>query len=298
MVMQDTVAAQDALPSAMAFAGGGNRCYWQGGFWTAAAPVIGLAPQRIVGASAGAWAACHALLGRSEEVVERVVEGCSQGVPNVIWRGLRPTFPVAGMYRELMSQVIDDAAFRRLRDGPEILVAIARPPRRLPLGLAIPMGIMTYQVEKAWREPVHPRGGRALGFRPGFLSVRQMKDREDLIAALMASASVPPFMPVGMIDGMPALDGGLVDNVPVEPLTECESRGGHTMVLLSRRYKAFPEIPNRLYVQPSQRIPIGQFDITRPEGIRKAYEMGLADGAAFAASWSSRSGRSAIDPST
>ena len=55
-----------------------------------------------------------------------------------------------------MSQVIDDAAFRRLRDGPDILIAIARPPRRLPLGLAIPMGIMTYQVEKAWRGPVHP----------------------------------------------------------------------------------------------------------------------------------------------
>ena len=27
---------------AVAFAGGGNRCYWQGGFWEAAAPLLGL----------------------------------------------------------------------------------------------------------------------------------------------------------------------------------------------------------------------------------------------------------------
>ena len=38
---------------AVAFAGGGNRCYWQGGFWEAAAPLLGLKPGMVVGVSAG-----------------------------------------------------------------------------------------------------------------------------------------------------------------------------------------------------------------------------------------------------
>ena len=37
---------------AVAFAGGGNRCYWQGGFWEAAAERLGLAPTLAAGVSA------------------------------------------------------------------------------------------------------------------------------------------------------------------------------------------------------------------------------------------------------
>ena len=48
---------------AVVFAGGGNRCYWQGGFYEAAAPRLGLAPKLVVGASAGAFAATYSLLG-------------------------------------------------------------------------------------------------------------------------------------------------------------------------------------------------------------------------------------------
>jgi predicted acylesterase/phospholipase RssA len=42
---------------AVVFAGGGNRCYWQGGFYEAAAPRLELAPKLVVAASAGAFAA-------------------------------------------------------------------------------------------------------------------------------------------------------------------------------------------------------------------------------------------------
>jgi pimeloyl-ACP methyl ester carboxylesterase len=283
---------------AIAFAGGGNRCYWQGGFWKAAAPALGLQPKMVVGVSGGAWAATYSLLGLGDAVRDMVVDGCSKGVRNIVWNGLRPSFPVAGMYRELIETIIDEQAFARLRQGPELLIAIARSPRRLPLPFAVGLGLLTYQVEKKLHGPVHPRGGRALGFRSDYLSLAQIESRSDLVAALMASASVPPFMPVGLVGGVAALDGGLVDNVPVEPLAAVEARGGKTLVLLTRRYKALPNIPHRTYVQPTHPIPIGQFDITRPEAILAAYEQGMTDGAAFAASWSSRSASSAIDPST
>jgi len=281
---------------AVAFAGGGNRCYWQGGFWKAAAPALGLRPCMVVGVSGGAWAACYSLLGMGDAVSAMAVEGCSKGVRNLVWRGLRPHFPVAGMYRELIETIVDEAAFVRLKQGPELLIAIARAPRRLSLPFAVGLGLLSYQIEKKLHGPVHPRGGRALGFRPDFISLAQIENRSDLVAALMASASVPPFMPVGLVRGAAALDGGLVDNVPVEPLTAIEARGGKTLVLLTRRYKALPDIPHRTYVQPSRPIPIGQFDITRPEAIRTAYEMGMADGAAFAANLSSRSSSSEIEP--
>ena len=270
---------------AVAFAGGGNRCYWQGGFWEAAAPLLGLQPETVVGVSAGAWSACYSLLGLGRRVNDMVVAGCSTGRRNFEWRAWRSEgspWPVSLMYRTLIGSFIDDDALARLKAGPDVLIAVARAPRRLPLAFAVPLGLATYQIEKKWRSPVHPRGGRALGFRPEFIRVRDLASPEDLSAALMASASVPPFMPVGRVGGLAALDGGLVDNVPIEPLRPVEERGGKTLVILSRLYKAFPLIPGRTYVQPSEKVPVGQFDITNPAGIRKAYELGLRDGEAFA----------------
>ncbi len=270
---------------AVAFAGGGNRCYWHAGFWDAAAAGLGLRPRRVVGVSAGAWAACCALLGEGRRAAELVADGCGQGAPNVAWGAWRrgePLFPVAGMYRILMETILDEAAFARLAAGPEILVAVARKPRLLPLSLAIPIGIAAYQLEKKLHGPVHPRGGRALGFRADMVRVGELAGPAELVDALMASASVPPFMPVGRVGGLAALDGGLVDNVPVEPLGEIEAAGGRTLVLLTRRYRAVPAIRGRTYVQPSRPIPVGQFDITNPAGVRAAYELGHEDGERFA----------------
>jgi predicted acylesterase/phospholipase RssA len=270
---------------AVAFAGGGNRCYWQGGFWEAAAPLLDLKPETVIGVSAGAWSACYSLLGLGRKVNEMVAEGCSLGRRNFEWRAWRSEgspWPVSRMYRSLIEAVIDEAALARLKQGPDVLIGLARKPNRLPLSVAIPLGIATYQVEKTWRSPVHPKGGRAIGFRPEFVRVQDLSSAADLSSTLMASASVPPFMPVGRVGGMAALDGGLVDNVPVEPLEALEKRGASTLVILSRLYRAFPHVPGRTYIQPSEPVPIGQFDITNPAGIRRAYEMGLRDGEAFA----------------
>ena len=270
---------------AVAFAGGGNRCYWQGGFWEAAAPLLGLKPEMVVGVSAGAWSACYSLLGLGRKVNEMVAEGCSFGRRNFEWRAWRSEgspWPVSLMYRSLIESIIDEISLERLKQGPDVLIGLARKPRRLPLSLAVPLGIVTYQIEKTWRGPVHPRGGRALGFRPEFVRVQDLSSPAELSATLMASASVPPFMPVGRVGGMAALDGGLVDNVPTEPLLPVEEQGGKTLVILSRLYRAVPPVKGRTYIQPSQPVPIGQFDITNPAGIRKAYEMGLRDGESFA----------------
>jgi predicted acylesterase/phospholipase RssA len=93
---------------------------------------------------------------------------------------------------------------------------------------------------------------------------------------------VPPFMPITNVGGRPAFDGGLVDNVPVAPIEPVEASGGRSLVLLTRIYQHLPQVPGRTYVQPSRRIRVKQFDVTDPDGMRDAYELGLKDGAAFA----------------
>ncbi|MBL8572777.1 MAG: patatin-like phospholipase family protein [Hyphomicrobiaceae bacterium] len=270
---------------AMVFAGGGNRCYWQGGFVEALRQEADLAPRLVVGASAGAFAASYSLLGVGAEVRAAVIGACETATRNFDWRAMidgRPAFPVAGLYRQLMAETLTEARFAALAALTDLRIAVARPPAWLPLSLAITLGIGLYQVEKQLFAPVHPKGGRRLGFAPHFAAIRGMSGAGEMIEALMASASVPPIMPVGTVDGAPALDGGLVDNVPVDPVVDIERAGGRSLVLLTRPYRQVPTVAGRVYVQPSQRIPVGQFELTNPGGIRAAYELGLKDGGAFA----------------
>jgi predicted acylesterase/phospholipase RssA len=270
---------------AIAFAGGGNRCYWQGGFYEAAAGRLGLAPKLVVGASAGAFAACYSLLGTGDRVRELVIGGCGDHLKNfdvAAWRRGDPLCPVGAMYRELLDTIIDEDALSRLNALTDLRLAISRLPRWLSPVTGAALGIAAYQVEKKLLHPVHPRFGRKLGYKPEFVRAREFNEAEPLRLALMASSGVPPFMPVTLVAGRPAFDGGLVDNVPVEPLEEIEAVGGRTLVLLTRVYKQIPSIAGRTYTQPSQKVGVGQFDITNPAGIRAAYELGLKDGDAFA----------------
>jgi hypothetical protein len=271
---------------AVVFAGGGNRCYWQGGFYEAAAPRLRLAPKLVVGASAGAFAATYSLLGIGPDARRLVYEGCGPHLKNfdvAAWRRGEPLCPVGPLYNELLAQTIDDDALARLNAITDLRIAVTRMPRGVPPLAGALLGIGAYQLEKHLLHPVHPRFGRALGFRAEFVSARSLPDARGMHDVLMASSGVPPFMPVTLVDGKPAFDGGLVDNVPVEPLRPIEAAGGRTLVLLTRLYNNKPDAAGRSYVQPSRKIDLSQFDITNPEGIRAAYELGVRDGNAFAA---------------
>jgi predicted patatin/cPLA2 family phospholipase len=273
---------------AIVFAGGGNRCYWQQGFWEAAAPRLELRPRRVVGASAGAFQAAVALLGIGSEVRKIVIEGTlTEKPPNFDLKALmrgKHAFPVAGAYRGLMEAVFTEVRRDNLEAMTDFQIAIAHPPEKLPTSVSIALGLAAYQIEKKLKAPVHPTSGRALGFQPAFISLKELATPADFIATLMASAGVPPIMPLTRINGRYAVDGGLVDNVPVAPVLDVEAAGGKTLVLLTRLYRSVPEVPGRTYVQPSQKIGIGQFELTNLQGYLDAHALGLKDGAAFAES--------------
>ncbi len=271
---------------AIAFSGGGNRCYWQGGFYEAASEKLDLKAPLMTAVSAGSFALSYSLLGIGPRVRELVITACGPHLRNIDfagWRAGKPLYPVGAMYLDLLRNVFDDAALKRLQSIADIRVAVARLPRGLPPMLGAALGISAYQIEKKLFHPVHPTFGRKLGIKQEFVGVRDLRHAPELHDLIVASGGVPPFMPVTKIGGRPAFDGGLVDNVPVAPLEPIERAGGKTLVLLTRRYKKIPEIAGRTYVQPSEPIPISQFDITNAEGFRRAYELGLKDGKAFAA---------------
>ena len=281
--MSANAAASDF--AAVAFAGGGNRCYWQGGFWDALTALRPQRPHFVVGVSGGAFQACFSLIGAGERVRERVFRACAETRSGLDWsllaRGRSP-FLVGGMYRALLDEVFGDAEVSALRKAPEIYIQIAHPPRWMPGAVAALASIGAYQMEKAVTGAAHSRAGLYLGLKPDWVSTHALRAPADLADALMATASVPPFMPIGRIDGRGALDGGLVDNPPLIRLSAAEETGARTLVLSTRSAKPLESTALRTVVRPTEPILVNKFSVTDADGLRKAYESGLRDGEAFA----------------
>lgn len=268
----------------LAYAGGGNRCYWQGGFYETVAPRLDLKPKRVVGASAGAFAMLYTALELGPGIREQVFEACRTSRSETDWAGFRRggrLFPVGERYQALMAQMLSVERLAQLQRQADFQIAISRPPRFWPLPLAAALGIGAYELEKRLRRPVHPTAGRRLGFAADLVPVRECATPEALIAALMASAAVPPFMPAGLVGQRAALDGGLYDSAPAWALADLEQAGEQTLVLLTRPFRDVPAIANRTYARPSQVIPVSQFSIRDWEGMRFAYRLGVSDGEAF-----------------
>ncbi len=272
---------------AIAFAGGGNRCYWQGGFWDAFTAVHPQAPRFVVGVSAGAFQACFSLIGEGDRVRRLVIDACGTIEREVEWGRMlkgRSPFVVGGLYRELIAEVFGDLELAALKAAPEILIQLTHPPRFMPPLVAAYAAIGAYQVEKVLGGAAHSRAGRHVGLTASWVSTHDLAAPEELVDALMGTASVPPFMPVGLVNGRPALDGGLVDNPPIDRITTVEKNGGRTLVLTTRAGREMAEAPNRTVVRPSIPIITSRFAVTDAAAIRAAYELGLRDGEAFAAS--------------
>lgn len=270
---------------AVAFAGGGNRCYWQGGFWDALNAARPQRPALVVGVSAGAFQACFSLIGEGDRVRRIVIDACATIEKELDWKRLRKgqsPFVVSGLYRDLLTDIFGELELAALRAAPEVLIQLTHPPRFMPPLIAAYAAIGAYQVEKVWLGAAHSRAGRHVGLFPSWVSTHEVAAPAELVAALMGTAAVPPFMPVGLVNGRPALDGGLVDNPPVDRIAEVEAQGGRTLVLTTRAGRSMAEVENRTVVRPSVPILSSRFAVTDGEAIRAAYELGVRDGEAFA----------------
>ena len=265
------------------FAGGGCRCFWQVGFYSVVAPALGLAPKTVVGVSAGAAMACMVFSETVERSMEYFKDIAGRNKRNFYPRNLfsrDPAFPHAAMFRRTMLSNIDASALSKLRRGPDIRITISRIPAWMGPRTAVALGIAAYSIEKIIFNPVHPRFGKGLGFRPEIVPAGRCRNAEELADLVLASSCTPPFTPILLWEGRPALDGGLVDNVPVYALGE---DGGGTLVMLTRGYPthSIPDVPGRVYVQPSVPVAITKWDYTSPQGVQDAYDAGRRDGERF-----------------
>lgn len=267
----------------MVFAGGGNRCIWQAGFWQVVAPALHLEPKVVAGVSAGAHTACVIFAGRSRfsrEYLNKITtSNCSNFRFSDLMKGKR-LFPHFDMYRRSILTIFNEEAFSRLKRGPEIRVLLACPPRWAGSLGGVALGFLSYAFEKRITAPLHPRLPAALGFRPEIVPVSKCRNPEELADLILASSCTPPILPSMRRDGRTVLDGGLVDNVPVVAIHPWEEP---TLVLLTRRYAPIKlqGYDGRTYVQPSEPVSVSKWDYTDPKGLEITYNLGREDGERF-----------------
>ncbi|AKJ69564.1 patatin [Pandoraea thiooxydans] len=271
----------------MVFAGGGNRCWWQAGFWDRVNAEMPLRPRVIAAVSAGAATACMLHTRDADWVMAYYRTALKDNRKNAYWGNLlrrERVFPHYRIYRQALLDIYA-GQFARLREqAPEIRVAVSHIPRWLGARTALVAGLLAYNVDKHVRHALHPTLGRRIGFSAEYVRVRDCADIEALADLLLQSSCTPPFTPVLRRAGKPVLDGGMVDNVPVDAL---DAVPGHVLVLMTRRYPR-PQMftvnldgQQRWYVQPSEPVPISSWDYTHPELMLPAYQLGRRDGERF-----------------
>jgi len=270
--------------NSIVFAGGGCRCFWQLGFWETASAALNFRPDVVAGTSAGAAMACLIFSDKTKECMHYFKLATGRNKKNFYPLNLfnsTPAFPQHRMYRDVLLEVMDDNALKKINDGPEIRVTIARAPSLLGPRSATVSGLLTYLIEKKIKNSVHPGYTTNLGFKSEIIKLSACNSAEEITDLIIQSSCTPPFVPVQYRGGDVALDGGLVDNVPVHAIDESE---GGTLVLLTRNYpvEKIPDIPGRVYVQPSKPSPVSKWDYTDPKGVQKVYDMGRMDGEKFA----------------
>jgi len=268
---------------AAVFAGGGTRCFWQLGFWSVAAPALGLAPERVAAVSAGAAAATAALIGKPGQALERFKAATAANPRNVYparalaGHGER-VFPHEAIYRATIEAIVDAQDLQRLHAGPELRIMVTHPPRWLGPRLALAAGLGCYLLEKRLRDPLHGSLARRIGFRAEAISARACPTPRALADLILASSCTPPFTTLIRRGGRPVLDGSLVDAAPVSALSGAPQR---VLVLLTRRYRRLPADPGRTYVQPSALITLSKWDYTSPRGLQETYDLGRRDADRF-----------------
>ena len=272
---------------AVGLAGGGNRCYWQSGFLKAFSEHHPLTPRFYVSVSAGAYHGAMHLAGVGDRVRTSAFAFAEKGHRGVDWRALRrreSPLVVGSLFRQLLASEFGDEELKTLKAASPMLIQLSGVPDWMPGALGAIGSIGAYQVEKLLTDGTHSRAGARMGLRPVWVSTHNIDYPAELVDALMATSSVPPFMPVGRVRGRAYLDGGLVDNPPLMKLREVEEKGWRTLLLTTRHGRKPPSAPNRIVVGPSEDIPVSKFAVGDAAGIRHAYEVGLRDGMAFAQS--------------
>ncbi len=272
-------------------AGGGNRCWWQAGFWHVLNERIPQSPKKLIAISAGAATAClfYARPGKggAEWGLNYYAQALAGIKKNANWENLfssKPVFPHHELYRAALKNILC-GGFDLIKKAPTIEIGLARTPSWLGPRLSVALGLTVYNLEKYLKKSLHPTLGKTIGFKREFIAAQNCSTEDDLIDLILQSSCTPPFTPVMYRSGQAVLDGGLVDNVPIDGLSPSPQGApkSEVLVLLTRRYSQPDYFVNELpglrltYIQPSSPVPISSWDYAHHELMPLTYRQGRAD---------------------
>lgn len=271
------------------FAGGGHRCWWQAGWWSIVAARLALRPRVIAGVSAGSATACLLYANDTRVALDYYRRVLADGSGSIRWRHAlvtgQPLFPHETIYRAALRFLLGGEHFLRLKaTAPEIRIQFAHPPRWLGPRSAVAVGLVCYNLEKYLRQPLHPLLGRRVGFRRGMVTAQSCASDDELVDLVIASSCTPPFTRLQYRQNLPTLDGGLVDNVPVDALDAVGVTTTPPLVLVTRRYKRYADVfehEGRIYAQPSRPVAASSWDYTTPAAYEATFTQGREDGEQF-----------------
>jgi predicted acylesterase/phospholipase RssA len=269
--------------NAVVFAGGGSRCFWQAGFWLALEPCLSAPPKAVAAASGGASTACHLFGGQAEACLTFYRQASWNRSRNFEYANLfngRKVYAGHRVYRGALETVLRGEGMARLHAGPEIRVLMARPPAWAPGALGTALGYLSYTLEKRLQNPLHPKWGPRLGFRPLVGRADLCRNSKEVADLVLASSCLPPLVTVNGWQGHAVLDGGFIDNAPLDLLEPDE---GPVLVLLTRRYpkEKLRGHDDITYAQPPRTLAISKFEYLDYDMIQATFDQGLKDGELF-----------------
>jgi predicted acylesterase/phospholipase RssA len=261
----------------LVFAGGGNRCWWQGGLIETLLKNGFELPKNLVGTSAGAGVAAS-LITESPSVA---LAGCEAlyAKENSIFNRQTRTFAHDYIYPAWLESFLQDQHVEKIRlSATRLQVAVTQPARWLGLHGTVLAGTLAYMIDKHISHSIHPKLPKRLGLRQAFEWLDVPATAQAMRQLLSAAGAAPPFMrPVALPMGW-AIDGGFTDNAPIP--TQSPSQANSTLVLLTRSYPKLPQLfqwQGRQYLQASRAVPVSTFDCTRTATVREAFGLGISD---------------------
>ena len=264
---------------AVVFSGGGARCFWQAGFWQT---VKGSLPRPAVVAAVSGGAAVGAILfagGWSRffpRFVDLAVRNRANVHPGNLLRG-RPIFPHPRISRDSFLHAVSLRGLERLRAGLDFRIVISHPPRWLGAVLGSAVAAAADELERRVTRRLRRRWVKVLGFRARVVRACDCTTPEELVHAIFQSSTAPPIFPVTRRDGAPAIDGGLVESVPLSAVADCR----RPLVLLSRHQRELPSGGREVYACPSRPVPVSPWDFASPDKVIETFELGRRDGERF-----------------
>lgn len=271
VVVRPQTGADDPFTQ-LVFSGGGLRCYWQGGFLSAAT-CLPLQPRRIIGVSGGALSAVVHVARAEQDLLAAVCAMTARQQRNFdILRRHGAFMPHQRLYQQLLEQVLTPELCARVAAGSELLILIGHPPSdRFPTLTGAAMTVV-YEAERRVKGLPHFDWPEKLGVEWTLVDARQAARDGSLADLVGLAAIIPPVFRPGWWNGRRVIDGGMADQAPVPDID------GQTLVLLTRRYPGLRPTAGRTYIGPGQEVPIKKIDFTSPDKIKATWQHGERDG--------------------